>query len=83
MLNPIVICATEAFGAAGCSRTNQADRQRLAREPGGTSPSGILRIVRGGIQRHAVVECDSADRDRHPDDDTDDGKEGGKKGNGG
>ena len=74
--NPVVICATKAFGAAGCSRTNQADRQRLAREPGGTSPSGVLRIVRGGIHRHAAVECDSADRDRHPDNDADDGKEG-------
>ena len=74
--NPVVICPTKTFGTAGCSRTNQADRQRLAREPGGTSPSGVLRIVRGGIHRHAAVECDSADRDRHPDNDADDAKEG-------
>jgi hypothetical protein len=33
------------------------------------SPSGISRIVRGGIHRHAAVECDIADRDRDPGDD--------------
>src|SRR5207248_6711948 len=73
--NPIVICATTAFGEAGCGRTNRADRQRPGREPGGTSPSGILRIVRGGIHRHATVECDTAGRDRDPGDNAA-GKEG-------